>query len=93
MGRGWSASGRVRWRPARRNRMSDPVFQPYGICENIPDPIARALNGLLDEVTNLRAAFGRNRGQPSRTDPDSIAGVEAPEPRLGNGAIENERVS
>ena len=34
---------------------SEPVFQPYGICEDIPDPVARALNGLLDEVTSLRA--------------------------------------
>src|SRR5215469_5943574 len=32
------------------------VFQAYGIPgEEIPDPIARALNGLLDEVTTLRA--------------------------------------
>ena len=35
--------------------VSEPVFQPYGIGEDIPDPVARALNGLLDEVTNLRA--------------------------------------
>lgn len=34
---------------------SEPAFQPYGLCEDIPDPIARALNGLLDEVTSLRA--------------------------------------
>lgn len=40
-------------RPAEPN--SQPVFQPYGIGEDIPDPIARALNGLLDEVTSLRA--------------------------------------
>src|SRR5438445_8247837 len=26
-----------------------PVFEPYGISVEIPDPIARALNGLLDE--------------------------------------------
>jgi serine O-acetyltransferase len=31
------------------------VFQPYGIGEDIPDPVARALNGLLDEVASLRA--------------------------------------
>jgi serine O-acetyltransferase len=34
---------------------AEAVFQPYGICENIPDPVARALNGLVDEVTSLRA--------------------------------------
>jgi serine O-acetyltransferase len=31
------------------------VFEPYGITAEIPDPIARALNGLLDEVSTLRA--------------------------------------
>ena len=31
-----------------------PAFQPYAVCGDIPDPIARALNGLLDEVTTLR---------------------------------------
>ncbi len=31
------------------------TFQPYAVCGDIPDPIARALNGLLDEVTSLRA--------------------------------------
>jgi serine O-acetyltransferase len=43
---------------ARRSttKQSESVFQAYGIpSEDIPDPIARALNGLLDEVTSLRA--------------------------------------
>ncbi|MBV8739904.1 MAG: serine O-acetyltransferase [Alphaproteobacteria bacterium] len=31
------------------------AFQPYAVCGDIPDPIARALNSLLDEVTTLRA--------------------------------------
>ncbi len=30
-------------------------FQPYAICGDVPDPVARALAGLLDEVTNLQA--------------------------------------
>jgi serine O-acetyltransferase len=34
---------------------AEPVFMPYGIPGDIPDPIARALSGLLDEVTRLRA--------------------------------------
>jgi serine O-acetyltransferase len=34
---------------------TEPAFQPYAVCGDIPDPIARALNGLLDEVTSLRA--------------------------------------
>jgi serine O-acetyltransferase len=38
------------------NHASGTVFQAYGIpSDEIPDPIARALNGLLDEVTALRA--------------------------------------
>jgi serine O-acetyltransferase len=35
-----------------------PVFEPYGITSEIPDPIARALNGLLDEVSMLRTRLG-----------------------------------
>jgi len=34
---------------------SPPAFEPYGISGEIPDPIARALNGLVDEVAALRA--------------------------------------
>ncbi len=46
----------------------EPVFQPYGICENIPDPIARALNGLVDQVTFLRARLAElEREAPART--------------------------
>ncbi|HVC56227.1 MAG TPA: serine O-acetyltransferase [Stellaceae bacterium] len=47
--------------PARqvgRRSASDeapPAFEPYGISGEIPDPIARALNALLDEVATLRA--------------------------------------
>jgi len=42
---------------ARRRALSDshPAFQPYALGPEIPDPIARALSGLLDEVTSLRA--------------------------------------
>src|SRR6476646_10568309 len=32
-----------------------PTFEPYAITGEIPDPIARALTGLLDEVALLRA--------------------------------------
>ena len=36
-----------------------PTFNPYGVSgEDIPDPIARALSGLLDEVASLRARVG-----------------------------------
>jgi serine O-acetyltransferase len=42
---------------ARRSASAEPKpsFQPYAVCGDIPDPVARALNGLLDEVTGLRA--------------------------------------
>jgi serine O-acetyltransferase len=86
----------VRARPlgaSSPQQLSEPVFQPYGICENIPDPIARTLNGLLDEVTNLRRRLTEIEGNRLRNDADSIAGVEASKPQLGNGAIDNERVS
>jgi serine O-acetyltransferase len=42
---------------ARRTTPSEarPAFEPYAVTGEIPDPIARALNGLLDEVTSLKA--------------------------------------
>src|SRR5437867_5558641 len=42
---------------ARRRAPSDgqPTFQPYALGPEIPDPIARALTGLLEEVTSLQA--------------------------------------
>ncbi len=86
----------VRARPlgARSSQpLSEPVFQPYGICENIPDPIARALNGLVDEVTSLRTRLAEFEGLRPRIDADGIAAVETSEPHLGNGAHEKERVS
>ena len=72
---------------------SEPVFQPYGICENIPDPIARALNGLLDEVTNLRARLAElEMGRPSPSGADGDV-ADAPRSRVENGAGQKERVS
>jgi serine O-acetyltransferase len=47
--------------PARRLGEEKPVqkpveFLPYGTpCDDLPDPVARALNGVLDEVKLLRA--------------------------------------
>jgi serine O-acetyltransferase len=41
-------------RPAAAKTVSD--FLPYGTpCDEIPDPVARVLSGLLDEVQSLRA--------------------------------------
>jgi serine O-acetyltransferase len=65
------------------------VFQAYGIPgEEIPDPIARALNGLLDEVTNLRARIAElERSQTNGT------GSEAPGLPRGNGTDDQEQVA
>jgi serine O-acetyltransferase len=78
---------------ARRSATAEskPVFQPYAVCGDIPDPIARALNGLLDEVTGLRARVAEleqeRAGQRAALDP---ASDEPPPLRLvarsgGNG--------
>jgi serine O-acetyltransferase len=73
----------------------EPVFQPYGICEDIPDPIARVLSGLLDEVTSLGARVAELEqekvGQAAAGDP---ASGEPPALRLvatsgGNGRDED----
>ena len=43
----------------------EPEFLPYGTpCDEIPDPVARALNGLQDEVSALRARVGELERQP-----------------------------
>src|SRR5262249_62308926 len=58
-------------RAARRDPPSEvkPTFQPYAVCGDIPDPIARALNGLLDEVTTLRARFAELENARARERP------------------------
>jgi serine O-acetyltransferase len=52
-------------------------FAPYGISgEDIPDPIARALSGLLDEVQTLRARVNElenERSMPQSAAPHAIA--------------------
>ena len=56
-----------------------PVFEPYGITAEIPDPIARALNGLLDEVSTLRARLGEvERGQEPAPADDGPAAATDP---------------
>lgn len=40
---------------APRDRTEQPKFVAYGTpCEDMPDPVARALRGLMNEVTHLR---------------------------------------
>ena len=65
----------------------EPVFTPYGIPSDIPDPIARALNGLLDEVTNLRARIAELEGS------GPAHGVGTAGPTRRNGAGKKEPVS
>ena len=63
---------------ARRNTSSESklAFQPYAVCGDIPDPIARALNGLLDEVTSLRA-------QVTELEEEKVGQVPARDPATG----------
>jgi serine O-acetyltransferase len=69
---------------------AEPVFQPYAIGEDIPDPVARALNGLLDEVTNLRARVAELERTGGR---EAAPAVDLTEPSHGNGADDAERLS
>ena len=47
------------------------------LCDDIPDPIARALNGLLDEVAGAAARLRRTRSGEVATEADAC-----PSPRL-----------
>jgi serine O-acetyltransferase len=70
---------------ARRRGSSEsrPAFQPYALGPEIPDPIARALNGLLDEVTSLRARLNElEKREPARP----TTGEQTVEVQRGNGA-------
>jgi len=77
---------------ARRRSSSDsqPAFQPYALGPEIPDPIARALTGLLDEVTSLRAKL-------SELERNQLAGSGASGPPLefqrSNRASDKESVA
>ena len=81
-------------KPVARRRASNesqPAFQPYALGPEIPDPIARALNGLLDEVTSLRTRLAELESAKSAHG----ANANAPELRLvsagGNGADDEEQ--
>jgi len=67
-----------------------PAFEPYGVSgEDIPDPIARALSGLLDEVASLRARV--NELESEKASPKDEMG--RPGPRLTADEAESERLS
>jgi serine O-acetyltransferase len=62
----------------RRSTTEDtpPIFEPYGISGEIPDPIARPLTALLDEVAALRARVA----ELERERKTAAAAKPAPEP-------------
>jgi len=65
------------------DRQPEPAFQPYAICGDIPDPIARALNALLDEVTSLRAHVAElDRAAVARTASGEIMPTASEGPAL-----------
>jgi serine O-acetyltransferase len=73
-------------KPVARRRASGelrPAFQPYALGPEVPDPIVRALNGLLDEVTSLRARLAEIEKSER---PRSNSAERAPEVLRGNGA-------
>jgi serine O-acetyltransferase len=68
-----------------------PVFEAYGIPSgDIPDPIARALNGLLDEVTTQRARLAELEQRELARSGTEGQGLEV---QRGNGADEAERTA
>jgi serine O-acetyltransferase len=70
----------------RRPGEARPAFEPYGVGgEDHPDPVARTLSGLLDEVASLRARV--NELEAEKTAP------EAPAPSRGADEAESERLS
>jgi serine O-acetyltransferase len=77
--------------PARQLARRQPgearaAFEPYGVSgDDIPDPVARALTGLLDEVASLRARL--NELEAEKTAPT------APGSRIGADEAESERLS
>jgi serine O-acetyltransferase len=69
----------------RPEKAAAPTFEAYGIpAGGLPDPVARTLDGLLDEVTSLRARVAALEGLPSH--PDAEAAEIAAAPPAGNGS-------
>jgi serine O-acetyltransferase len=68
---------------------AEPIFEPYAFTADIPDPIARALNALLDEVSSLRARVGeleRERAESSSGSGAAAAPPAEPARRRVGGA-------
>jgi len=73
---------------------TEPEFQPYAVCGDVPDPVARALGGLLDEVTSLKtrvAELEQERALPNSAVQPAVG--EGPALRLvasGNNGADGE---
>jgi len=61
---------------------SPPVFEPYGITSEIPDPIARPLTALLDEVAALRARVSELEREREAADDSPRAAAEPVRARI-----------
>src|SRR5712692_6194709 len=63
----------------RRTSEEPPAFEPYGVTGEIPDPIARALNALLDEAATLRARVSElERGREAAPTEESAPPATGP---------------
>jgi len=62
---------------ARPTQPKPDAFLPYGTpCDDIPDPVARALGGLLEEVTSLRARVAELEARPADASARDFAVIE-----------------
>jgi len=60
-----------------------PAFTPYGVSgEDIPDPVARALAGLLDEIAVLRARIAELESRGAEREPAANPAASADQPAL-----------
>ena len=60
-----------------------PAFAPYGISgEDIPDPVARALAGLLDEIATLRARLAEFESRGAAAEEPASDPAPADKPSL-----------
>jgi serine O-acetyltransferase len=75
-------------RGAGRDSHCDDSFVPYGTpVEDLPDPVARALKGLLDEVASLRARVNELEARETREaydepTPELVEAQAAPRRRI-----------
>ena len=71
---------------AGRDEHCDDSFVPYGTpIDDLPDPVGRALKGLLDEVATLRARVNEleTAYDDDRLDPLPLAGGDGERKRAG----------